>query len=234
MVDDIEDCARNPLDDEDMKPGGRVDQYLAQIKPRLMAEINWDIIKNDYHFTNRGGNLLYDSTKYTGVKFVNPELDPSVPDTNPFDRDIDAFGLYTAENGRKYDFVVVVIRDTDAPTETGHDIYFIKTLLSHQHTDGTPLSQFEIDYMRDIWKNKMNIAPIGLNSNPMREPGGFKDPTFAHLEEGSPEFEIWFPAYLELVRGGPLSNFKTLENYLFPTSAHNVVNLDGTPNNTYR
>jgi len=101
-VDNIEDYAKNPLSVEDMKPGGRVDQYLAQIKPELMAETNWDIIKDDIPFATVGGDMIYRSIENTGVKFINPELDPSVPDSNPFDRDIDAFGLYTAGNGRKY------------------------------------------------------------------------------------------------------------------------------------
>jgi len=243
-VENIEDCAKNPLNDEDMKPGGRVDQYLAQIKPELMAETNWDIIKDDIPFSNTGGALIYRTIDITGVKFVNPELDPSVPDTNPFDRDIDAFGLYTAGNGRRYCFIPLLIRDIDAPTDTGHDLYFIKLLFPLQRDDGTPLSQFELDYRFENWNNRMNIAPIGLNNQPMgriyatENVTDDEDPTFDHLKEESPEFEIWFPAYLALMRGkpvhGPLSEFEKLENFLFPTKAENRTKSDGSPSNIYK
>ena len=90
----------------------------------------------------------------------------------------------------------------------------------------------------------MNIAPIKLNNKPMlklyAEDDGYdaEDPTFNHLKEESPEFEIWFPAFLELIRGepihGPLSEFKKLENFLFPTRAANLTNADGTPSNKYK
>jgi len=141
----------------------------------------------------------------------------------------------------KYCFVPLVIRDIDAPTETGHDIYFIKLLLPFQQNDGTPLSQFELDYIFNNWNLRMNIAPIGLNSQPMARinPTGDKDPTFAHLEEESPEYKIWIPAVSAIVTGrdpvhGPLSEFKKLEAYLFPTSAYNTVNPNGTPSNRYK
>ena len=240
-VENIQDCAKNPLNDKDMEPGGRVDQYLTERKPELIAETNWDIIKDDIRFRNGGGVLIYDSVEHTGVKFVNPEKDPTAPDTNPFDRDIDAFGLYTAGNGRKYCFIPLVIRDIDAPTETGHDIYFIKLLLPLQYNDGTPLSQFELDYMFENWNDRMNIAPIGLNSQPMARPNPTddRDLTFAHLDEGSPEFERWFQSFLTIIRGrdpvhGPLSEFKKFNDLVFPTEASNLTNADGTPSNKYK
>lgn len=243
-VENIEDYANNPLNDEDMEPGGRVDQHLAEIKPELMEETNWDIIKDDIPFTLSRGALMYRSGDGNEVKFVNPELNPSVPDTNPFDRDIDAFGLYTAGNGRKYIFIPLVIRDIDAPTETGHDLYFIKLLFPLQRDDGTPLTQSELDYRFENWNNRMNIAPIGFTNQPMGRIYAFEDvtddedPTFDHLKEESPEFEIWFPAYLELIRGepvhGPLSEFKKLESFLFPTQAHNLTRADGSPSNNLK
>ena len=246
-VENIEDCANNPLNDEDMEPGGRVDQYLEQIKPKLMAETNWEIIKDDIPFTFYGGTLIY-SLGLEGnndVKFVNPELDPSVPDTNPFDRDIDSFGLYTAGNGRKYIFIPLVIRDIDAPTETGHDIYFMKLLLPLQQDDGTPLSQFELDYKFENWKYRMNIAPIGYGNSTNGwawddDGNSDGDPTFDYLKIGSLEFEIrkrvWSALFIhnEEPIHGPLSEFKKLESFLFLTIAENRVEMDGTPSNIYK
>ena len=240
-IKNIEDYANNPLNDEDMQPGGRVDQYLAEIKPKLMAETNWDIIKDDIPFTNWGGFMAYESDESDKEKFVNPELNPSIPDTNPFDRDIDAFGFYTAGNGRKYIFIPLVVRDINAPNETGHDLYFVKLLLPLQYNDGTPLTQFSIDYMLENWNNRMNIAPIGLNNQPMGRPNHHtdaEDSTFNHLKEGSPEFEEWFRSYLEIMRGegsvhGPLKEFENF-NLFYPTEAVNWANADGTPSNTYK
>jgi len=232
---DFADCLKNQIPEEYLRPGNKLDQFLAQIKPKLMAAIDWDNIKDDIGFWMFGGELIYFEEGITGVKFVNPDLDLSVPDTNPFDKNIGVCGVVTI-NGNSYLVTVYEIRDKDAPTETGHDLYFLKLLISLQHEDGTPLSQFEIDYITDTWKNKMNFAGISMNSNPNRYHGGFKDPTFAHLEEESPEYEIWSEAKLAIMRGGddvhgPLSKFKELEPFLWPTAAHNWVEMDGKPSN---
>ena len=236
VVENIEDGADNPLNDQDMAPGGKVDQYLEQIKPKLMAETNWEIIKDDIPFKVYGGMIIYiPKSNAESVKFVNPEKDPSVPDTNPFDRDIDAFGLYTAGNGRKYTFIPLVIRDINAPTESGHDIYFMKLLLPHQLDDGTPLSQFEIDYMFENWNNRMNIAPIGYGNSTHgwlwdvnENPDG--DPMFDYLKPGSPEFELWTSVFIALGKQepvhGPLSELKTLNGKVFLTEAANLTNED--------
>ena len=246
-VENIEDCANNPLNDADMAPGGRVDQYLAQIKPELIAATNWDIIIDKYPFDFFSDSIVYKTGGYKGEKFVNPELDPDVPDTNPFDRDIDAFGLYTPDNGngRRYCFVPLVIRDANAPTESGHDIYILKLLLPLQKNDGTPLSQDQLDHMFWIWNNRMNIAPIGTSQRPMDklhetddEAHDFDDPTFAHLVKDSPWFEIWVPTITALLTPdpvhGPLSEFKKLEQFLFSTEVQDRVNPDGTPSNRYK
>jgi len=228
-----------------MEPGGKVDQYLAQIKPELMAETNWDIIKDDIPFMYFGGALIYSTEINKGVKFVNPELDPSVPDTNPFDRDIDTFGLYTAGNGRKYFFIPLVIRDIDAPTETGHDLYFLKLLLPLQKNDGTPLTQSQLDYMLENWNTRMNIAPIILNNKPMEkicvddDGDDAEDPTFDHLKRGQPGFEARVLALKGLATlgedvRGPLSQLKKMESFLFPTRAANLTKADGTPSTTYK
>ena len=242
-VKNIEDYANNPLNDEDMQPGGRVDQYWEEIKPKLMEETEWEIIKDDIPFSYSINNeIIYWSGKNTGVKFVNPELEPDKPDTNPFDRDIDAFGFYTAGNSREYIFIPLVIRDINAPTDTGHDLYFLKLLLPLQRNDGTPLTQSEISSALNIWKNKMNIAPIGTSNRPLigfPDTADFEDPTFAHLREESPEYEIWHSALYEVLSGKPvhgtLSEFEKLEEFVFPTEAHLPYNVsDGNESNRYK
>ena len=223
---DIADYAQNPLSVEDMKPGGKVDQFLAEIKPELMASIDWDSIKDDIPFSTTAGAMVYRSIENTGVKFLNPDLDPSVPDTNPFDRNIGAFGLYTADNGRKYIFIPLEIRDINAPTESGHDLYFIKLLLPLQHNDGTPFSKEEIEYEINTWKNQMNIAPIGLNSEPnISDPRGTKDPTFARLDSAEWKDDTFDRIISQIVVGrepvhGDLSLLKELQSWLLPTQSN--------------
>ena len=65
-----------------------------------------------------------------------------------------------------------------------------------------------------------------------------EDPTFDHLKEGSSEREIIWQSFKALLQGepvhGPLNEFKRLQDFLFPTQAHNLTNADGSPSNNLK
>ena len=249
-IKNIEDALsdKNPLRDKDFEPGGTVDKYWEEtLKPRLMEETDWDIIKDDIPFMyNSDGTITYSNYENRGVKFVNPELEPEKPDTNPFDRDVDAFRLYTAGNGRKYIFIPLVIRDINAPTETGHDLYLIKLLLPLQRNDGTPLTESEINQKLKNWTTKMNMAPILIYNKPMEQldvnDDSYRDedPTFPYLKEDTPDRATIIKLLYDTILKkdpvhGPLSAFLELQGTLFPTIAESLINdSDGKPANDYK
>ena len=167
---EIDNYKNNLLTMEDFEKGGSVDRWFEYIEPKIIAGIDFEKIENK-QFTTSDAYLVYLTTSNNEIKFDNEK-------TNPFIRDFDFFGELVVGNNH-YIFMPLILID-----KQNKNVYFVKLALPLQK-DGHSFSEEEINDLLEIWKNEMNISPIGLHGQSFyaQESDPLFDPLMGEMRE---------------------------------------------------